>query len=327
MYQNTAEIRRADLEGPLMQEAPHGYITPKVFPVFTMDHQQGTLPEIVRTDDQVLDVSRAPKTDHKRIQGEVGRITIATSEQAIEEPFDVTDSDILGPDRAEMAVAMRTRNVLCRATDAALASALFSTATFGSGYNTAAASNWDHATTANAIKDVELAKEQVYKRIGMEPNALLISRGLQTKLSASPAMQARANIIGGYLGDRSAYAGLVPAEVLSQIFGLEVIIAGGVHNSAQKGVTPVRAYLWDVTYALVFAKAQGDDLGTPQLGRTFVWNAGQQVDEEAGYVDEMAGLIIETYRQPTIAADIVRAKNHLVQRLLLKDAGHLITGC
>ena len=328
MYQNTSEIRRDDLIGPLMQEAPVGYVTPRIFPIFTMQNQQGTLPQVVRTDDQVLDVSRKPKTHHKRVEGEVGRITITTEEQSIEEPFDVLDSDVLGPERAEMVVAERTRNILVRATDAALASALLSTDTFDSGYNDAATAAWDHASDSRPIDDVEQAKEKVYKRIGMDPNAMVISRGLQTKLSNSAEIRARSATTGAYLGDRTAYRGLIPAEVLSEIFGLEIIVAGGVKNSAQKGRTAVRDYIWDETFALVFSKAESmDDLMTPQLGRTFVWDAGMQVEEEGGYLLENAGLVIETYRQPDISADIVRAKNWLVQRLLLKDAGHLITDC
>jgi len=328
MYQNTAEIRRHDLEGPLMQEAPVGYVTPRVFPVMPMANRQGSLPTIVRTDDQVLDIKRAPKAAHKRVEGEVGRITITTEEMAIEEPFDVTDADILGPDRAEMAVAERCRNILLRATDAALSDALMTTGTFGSGFNTGAAAAWGSASLSDPMKDVDLAREKVFLRIGADANALLISRGLQTKLSYDPVIRARVVAsMGGSAEARAALPARISEDLLSQIFGLEVIVAGGVKNSAAKGLTPVRAFIFPDNLALVFRKAESpDDLVSPQLGRTFVWTAGQSVQEDDGIVDDLRGLTIETYRESKIAADIVRAKNHLVQRLLLKDAGHLITG-
>jgi hypothetical protein len=335
MYQNTVEIRRDDLAGPLMQEAPVGYITPRVLPVFGMAHQQGSLPTVVRTDDQVLDIKRSPKTTHRRVEGEAGRITITTEEQSIEEPFSVEDEDILGPERAEMAVAQRCRNILVRATDAALASALFTTGTFGTGFNTAAAAAWGSASGSDPLADVDGAKESVFKRIGMDPNAMLISRGLQTKLSKDPVIRARVvSSLGGSDEARRALPARIAEDLLSVIFGIEVIVAGGVKNSAQKGQTPVRNYIFSDEFCLVFAKAEGDDLVTPQLGRTFVWDDGMMQREESGLTladdgisPDMAGLIIETYRQSTISSDIVRARNYLQQRILLKDAGHLLTGC
>ena len=327
MYQNATEIRRHDLEGPLMQEAALGYTTPRVLPVFSMRNRQGSLPTIVRTDDQVLDIKRSPKTSHARIEGEVGRITITAEEMSIEEPIDVTDDDVLGPERAEMAAAFRTRNVLLRATDAALVSALMTTGTFGSGFNTGAINTWNHAD-GDPLADVERAKEKVFLRTGREDGTcLLISRGLQRLLSESPVMRARAGNIVARLGDDRALPHMLDATLLAAIFGLEeVVIAAGVKNSAQKGLTTVREFICPNTSALVFQRSMGDDLGSPQLGRTFVWDAGTSVEEESGTVDDLAGLVVETYREAKISADIIRAKNYLQQRVLLKDAGHLITG-
>jgi hypothetical protein len=102
-------------------------------------------------------------------------------------------------------------------------------------------------------------------------------------------------------------------QMLSSLFGLNVIVAGAVYDSAKEGQAASITDIWDDEYALLFVKSTGD-LRSPGLGRTFIWTD-----------DSPQNLNVESYREEQTRADIIRVRHHWVGKVLKPEYAWLLS--
>ncbi len=121
--------------------------------------------------------------------------------------------------------------------------------------------------------------------------------------------------------DRLKYAGIddvknVNAAALAQIFKVKrVVISGGLKNTAAEGGLTL-ATCWTKTVIGVGYVPETDDVAEPGVGRTFHWSEdGSQI-----------GAVLESYRDETKRADIIRARMETDEKVMYPECWQLITG-
>ena len=166
---------------------------------------------------------------------------------------------------------------------------------------------WDDYTNSNPMADVDAARESIHNATGLDPNLMVISRPVYFKLKEHPKIL-----------DKIKYTqrGIVLPEILAAVFQVdEVAVAGGIQNAAAEGQTVNPANIWGKDVYLAHVNA-AQDLQAPTFGRTFAWT------EETG----PEGVLIESYLDETIRADVHRARQDADEKILGAEAGYRISG-
>lgn len=307
------------------------FVAHRVFPFFRVSTKKGDMPRLLARR-RVQTVKRHKDGTFNRVETSADQVSYSCENAGLEERLPDQDRVHFGSVfDAEFQVALGIARDVLRARDIALAAALFTTGTFGSGYNTAATGTWGGGSS-DPILDVELAKDKIRQRIGMFPNKALMSAGLWTKASYDPKILAQVKTLRSYAGDLTANRGRIPLQVLADVFGLDEIIVGEeIKDTAAEGQTSSLSDIWASTFFLPFYSTPTPEaMGDITLGRTFSWDPYlEQVasaSEESESHPELA-LLVDKYREDKTTADIIRAQEHIDMKLLYKDAGHLVTGC
>jgi len=108
-------------------------------------------------------------------------------------------------------------------------------------------------------------------------------------------------------------------QILAAYFGVaEILVAEQVINSAAEGQAITPADIWedDVLLALV---DPSQDLMRPTFGRTFWWS-----QFAAGTQDDVP-LLVESYRDDSVASDIHRTRHFVDEKLVFPEAGYRLT--
>jgi hypothetical protein len=300
-----------------------------VFPIFSVGVSTGTVPTMLRRR-EVYRITKPSKGDYAKVIPVAGNTpAFNCTDQGLEEDLDAKDMEILGGEEiAVQSTALGLTEDVLRARDADLASVLFTTGTFGSGYNTAAAAAWDNAS-GKPIDDVAAAADKVRIGCGMMGNKAIISAGLYAKLRKNAQVQSQIRAILGYTDKQGGIANLVSEANLALAFGLEeVIIAGAIKDTADEGQTRSKGSVWADTFCLVFHQPPLGLRNAPYLGRLFAYDAGLSISTaDVRVTDALRGLQVETYDSAKGNVRTVRVRQFLDRLLLNKDSGHLITGC
>lgn len=305
------------------------YVATKVFPVLRVGKKDGHIPKILARR-RVETVKRHKDGTFNRVETKLDEDTYSCEEAGLEERVSDEDRTLYRDSfDAELVAARAAVNSLLIARDNSLASTLFSTTTFGAGYNTAAVATWDNASGV-PLKDVSLAQDKVAQRIGLWPNKLLIGRGLWTKLSQNAQIIDKVKAFASYAGSVQL-EGRIPLTLLATAFNVEEVIVGmGVKDTANEGATESLSDIWTNTYALPFYTSPNLEAnpGDVALGRTFVWDQVLSEAEAQGIeADQLMAWLVDMYREESTTADIVRAREYVTMKMLNKGAAHLITGC
>jgi hypothetical protein len=334
---STASFRQ-DLLGPILQEGfpEEVYVAHRVLPTINVTKRNGVIPSFLYSNDQYLQLARAPKTTYPRIVSELGQQTYQCIESGVEEFLSPEDYEILGKDYAEMIIARRLMHTVLRYRDAVLSAALFSTAGNAIFANTIvnAAVTWDNAGGL-PLNDILQAKRNIALQTGVPGNCLLIGYDLYVSLCKNPQIQTLVRNVMGYGGAAytdSAVMNEIPTKVLASTFGLdEVIVARGTVNIANEATTiagtPNRSFLWPAQWALVFRKSMGQqDMREVAMGRLFIYDLASSLGALAvGTMDTLRGIMMEWYRKEDINADAFRCREYIDMEILVPNAGALIT--
>lgn len=331
MKDATTAAALADLGFALAEEADLAdqFVAHRVYPILPVMEESDTLPKIMARR-RVQSVKRHRDGSFNRVQTEVGEVRYTCEEAGLEERLPDRDRRKFATNfDAELVVARALAHDLLRARDVSAAASLFTTGTFGSGYNTAATAAWGTGTS-DVIKDIESAKDKVRQRIGRFANRMLIGAADYVRLSYDPSVLSQIKNLTAYAGSMDGARGLVPLPLLAMAFGLEeVIIGGGIKDTSQDGATSVTDNIWE-HFALVFySTPTPQNLGDVALGRMFRWDdADQAMSDEATTIDDSptAGFAVDKYREEHTTSDIIRVREYTDMKILNTDAGHLITG-
>jgi hypothetical protein len=165
----------------------------------------------------------------------------------------------------------------------------------------AVSAKWDAASTGKPITDINDGKLAFRTQCGMPADALILSYYSFVK------MRTNAQIIDQL---KYTFPGIdlnaLNTQHLAQLFDVpRVLVAGGVYNSANKGLDASVADIWDKTYAALVKISSGNDLTQPGLGRSFYWVS-----------DSATEPIVESYREEQSRSDVFRVRYDVDERLL-----------
>lgn len=293
-----------------------GYVATEVMPVVDVASQAGSFGKIPI--EQLLQqrvTRRAPGAGYARGNFTFTSATYSTEEHGAEEPVDDREAKMYAEYfQAEQISTLRAFSAVLRNAEERVADAVFNTTTWtGASLTTAPTNEWDDATNAVPLTDVEAAVQTIYDNSGLWANALIINRKVFRNLRNCDQVIDRINSAGA--GNPSK-ASDVTTEMLSQAFDLpHIIVAGTSRNSAIEGQAATPVQIWSDEYAMVCKVATSADMREPCIGRTFHWSQdGSSI-----------GGTVESYRDETVRGDVIRVRHDVDEVVLYPQAGHLLS--
>lgn len=149
---------------------------------------------------------------------------------------------------------------------------------------------WTNANS-NPIKDIDEAKSKIKGKIGRKPDTLVITEDV------FEALKQNAHILGTVL--RTDADRIVTVEKLAYLFGLKnVFVMSAVETATNEGQDEQEIGFLATGKALLYFRGTTDGATNPSTIKAFV---NDQV-----YGRGTKGIILQTYRLPLIASDVVR---------------------
>ena len=293
----------------------NGFIATKVFPVAEAPSASGPFGKIPL--EQLLKETETLRGTggYNRDQFTFEEDSFLTKEHGAEE---VIDDKLAAQYReffdAELVGTMRAYSRVLRNAERRVANALFDPAVWtGGSLTTGITEEWDDFENAIPVTDVENAVKKVYEASGLWANALVINYQVFRNLRNCEQVIDRLTSSGA--GDRST-AKDITASQLAAVFDLEhIIVAGASRNSAKEGKPATPQQIWSGEYASVCRISESPDMSDPCVGRTIHWS-----DDGSA-----VGGTVESYRDENVRADIVRVRHQVAEKVLYKEAAHLLS--
>lgn len=295
----------------MMQASQRGFIGLQILPIFDVVDQTANYPVITLESMLKLPdtIQRAPRGNYARDDYEIETGTYQCVEYGQEALLDDVEralyNDYYEPE--EFAVQRAVDKIL-RMQEKRIAGKVFNTAniTQTSGVNV----EWSTAATCTPRVDVMTAVESMRTSSGIEPNVMAISikvfRNLLRAAEVTGALKYTNPIeLGSFEAQR---------RILSQYFGLELVVGNAIYDSAKKGKAYSIADIWDDEYCGLFKVAGTRDIQEPSLGRTFLWTE-----------DSPENVVTEQYREEQKRSDVFRARHYVDERFIFTGAGYLLS--
>ncbi len=309
------DLAQSFMEFDLEADA-RGMIASQVFPIVEVASQAGNFGKIpVEQLLQNSNTKRAPGSGYSRSNFTFDDASYACQEHGHEEPVDDREREMYAEYfDAELIATMRAYSAVLRNAEQRVADAVFNMTTWtGSSLTTAITHEWDDATNAVPLTDVEAAVQQIYDNSGLWANALIINKKVFRNLRNADQVIDRINSAGA--GSPSK-ASDVTVEMLAQAFALDyVIVSGTSKNTANEGQDASISQIWSDEYAMVCKVATSPDFREPCIGRTFHWSQDGSAP----------GGTVESYREEQTRSDIIRVRHDVDEIVLYPEAGHLLS--
>jgi hypothetical protein len=292
-----------------------GFIGQKVLPVLEVEKQAGPFGKIkIESLLRTVNTLRTGRGGYSRDDFEFTTDSYATSEYGNEQKVDNRDLNMYKSYfQVEQINALRARDAVIRGYEQRVAAAVFNTTTWtGSSLTTAVGTAWSTTATATAISDVAGAKKKVYDNSGLMANAIIFNYHVYLNLQQNADLISRIK----FSGLQDPNTDKITASAIAQAFGVkQVLVAGAQYNSANEGAAASLSPAWSDSYAMVCYVAESSDIQEPCVGRTFHWDGdGSNIDGA-----------IESYRDETVRADIIRCRFDETEKILFPQAGHLLS--
>ena len=306
----------ADFQEFDLESEKKGYVALRVLPVIEAGLQSdnpGKLP--IEALLFQADTKRNSAAGYNRGSYKFETFTYATSENGWEEPIDARDEKryrhILQVDRIANA---RAAGIVARNQEQRAAALVFNTTTWtGAALTTAPTNEWDDATNAVPITDVEAAVKKIYEGSGLWANALVINRQVFRNLRNCNQVVDRIESAGAGSPTKPTD---ITEQMLAAVFDLQhIIVAGASKNSANEGQAATPAQIWSGEYAMVCCVSNSADMRDPCIGRTFHWS------EDGSII----GGTIEEYEEVQSRSRIIRVRHETDEVIMYAAAGHLLS--
>jgi hypothetical protein len=292
-----------------------GFIAQTVLPVIDVAKPSGTFGRIPV--EQLMDerlTARAPGAGYARGKFTFLQDTFATTEHGAEEPVDDNEAEAYSEFfDAEMVATARAYGAVLRNAERRAANLLFDPVTWtGSNLFLSVTNEWDDATAATPIDNVEFAIQKVYDNSGLWANCLIVNQKVFRNLRNCDQIVERINSAGAGSASKPAD---ITAQMLAAALGIDmVVVAGATRNSAAEGQNFAPAQIWSGEYAMVARVATGVDMREPCVGRTFHWSAdGSSI-----------GGTVESYREEQTRSEIIRVRHQVQEKRLYTEAAFLL---
>jgi len=293
-----------------LNAASQGFIADLVLPPFYTPLQTAKYPVIpAEALLEVADTARAPRTAYARGDWDFDFLDYSCSENGWEEPVDDTEAALYrNYFDVETMATYRAMYMVLRSREKRTAAKVFSTATFEAH---AVAHAWNSYADADPRADVIKGIDAMRLATGLKPNALILDESILRQVSMCDAVIERVKY-----SNPDAIRGDLTTAQLEAYFGVHIVAAGAVSNTAPKKKAKSVKPIWSPTMAMLgVVSSGGQDLREPALGRTFAW------EEDAPDM-----LVVETYREEQTRSDIVRARQNTDECVQFTGAGYLLTG-
>lgn len=179
----------------------------------------------------------------------------------------------------------------------------------GAPTSAATAAYTSHAT-ATPLTDATTAKNSIFSLTGRVANLAVMSYNRFLHMGQCAEIVDRIKAV-----DPSVKRGELSEDQLAIALGVEKVIAHKVlKNSAKDGQTASATHVWDSTKVL-YAAVGGADPRQPQFARTMVWNA------------DGGQMTAEVYRDDKRRSDVARCFQLCQEKILVANAGYILTGC
>jgi len=311
-----AAIYRPDLGQAVMEyvEGPTmGFIGLELMPIFTSPKKSATYAVIPKEALlSVPDTARTPRGRYNRGDFEYERGKFLTSENGWEEPVDDSERELFdqeAPGMADFVATRRAWNHILRAQEKRIADKVFNSSNFTAHTIT---EEWDDATNAVPITDVNTGKAAFRLQCGMLPDALVIAWATYQNLKNCDQIVSRL---------KYTFPGIdinrMTSDQLAAVFDVpRVLVGGSVYNSAGRGLDASISDIWSSEYAALVKISSGPDLTQPGLGRTFLWTE-----------DSPSNPIVEQYRDEGVRSDIFRVRHNTDEAFMqsFDDSGNVVS--
>lgn len=296
----------------MLQASQRGFIGLSLLPIFEVPLQAAQYPVIpIEALLKLPDTARAPRGNYNRSDYEFEMGNYSCKEHGWEEPVDDAEAALYRRffDAEEIAV-MRAVDILLRGQEARIAAKLFNVSNITA--TAAVTIEWSTAATATPRSDVRTGVKAMRAASGLLPNTMAVTWTVFQNLLVC------AEITGALKYTNPIELGSEEAQrrVLSQYFGLELVVGNAIKDSGKKGASFTIADLWDDEYCGLFKVSASDsrDLRDPCLGRTFLWTE-----------DAPQNLVTESYREDKKRSDIYRVRQNTDEAFVFTGAGYLLS--
>jgi len=309
----TYAVPRADLGVAFHEFDPAlaGYVATRILPIAGVRKKAATMSVITRENMKRSDTKRANGAAFNRITLIAEDLAYACKGHGLEAQLTDQDRENYVDDYdAEIETAQVLKKKFYNELEIETATAVFNTTTWTGAalYTDNKATPWSTAAT-DIIAQVMAAIVKVEDNTGVSPDALLIGKAALNNLLKNDDILAR------FPGATAITRTMIEAA-LSAIFGLsELIVGGGVYDSASEGQDFSAAKIWDVKYAMVAKIQKGPTRVEPGLGRTIIWE-GMSGADEVQPIDE--------YRESQTKSDIFQIEQFSEEKIFDEYFAHLM---
>ena len=285
----------------VLKNAEHsGYVAHRLMPYCWVNRDSGTYPVMPLSSlYNQADTNRTSSGGYNRAFEEFEQGNFRTREHGLEGPVDDRNlavyKDVLD---MEETVTVLTMDKVQLAHEIRVATKLMDTKNFPT---EAAAAPWADPKAATPKADV-INGRTLMRSQGVTPNTLEVSWAAYMNLINCDEVK---NAIH-YLFPDTKKSGTITLAHLETYLEIKVIVAGALFNSSNAMKAPKLEGVWTDERALLCLTAkQEDQVVTPCIGRTFIWNEG--ATEE---------FVVEDYREDANRADIIRVRHDVDAKLL-----------
>ena len=295
------------------ESAPfRGLIAQKILPLVSVRDISADYPVLPTEATMKLpNARRAQKGAYTRLGWEFATGTYSCEEFGLETPVDDVEAKLyMSYFDAEAESLKITMDTMLRNQEARAAALLFNTSNAVA--NAAVSTEWSTASTCTPKADIKAAITAMRAASGVSPNAIVMSLKVFENVLNAAELKTYLQYTAPHLVDGMEAQRLT----LARYFGVEEVLVGGaISDSSKKGQSTVISDIWDDEYISLcrIAKA-GEGFKTPSFGRSFLWTP-----------DSAANLVVETYREEQIRANIIRVRHHIDEAIVSVGSNYLLT--
>jgi len=321
MYANAGAVFRADISGVVVEAGSweQNLIGSLVAPVVNVEAKDGQYPKFKLGTGQLLKrevaLNRAPGAHYPRGSLAYEQDTYATTEYGFELPLDyVNRKDTARFFDAALITAEQAKRKILLDYELRAAAMTFSTANYGAGTNSGTAYTIANLATFDVGLDIDDAKSRLLGK-GESDNELsvVLSNDNFKRLRASTKLQNRLRGIGV----SSDTILNVDAQAVAEALGVkEVLVGKNYYDTASEGLAFASAAIWGNTYIWVGRLGAA---GTPAA----MLNGGAQYTLNWSEYGPVLGVF--EYDEPQTNSTIIRASQHVTEKVVNANAGTLIT--
>jgi hypothetical protein len=286
---------------------------------------------------KVEETKRAPRAGYNRDTWEWTKDSYALEEHGVEEPVDDATVERYGDVvRVEQLAVIRAIHRVLLRLEYDIAAAVFNTTTWnGAALTTAVSVPWTTKATADPVANIDAAHDKINASCGQDANTLVLTKKAFRAIIRSDRVEGLLKYDASelMLAMNSGTNQNMIAQVVSGLKELlsvdNILIGRGFTNTADKGLTPSLARVWDDTKAMLCCVNNdgfdGDlESPFPCIGRT-VFSTKNDEPLPGANDGGLGSLLMDEYRDESVRGSIIRPRNKRQVKIIHPEAGHLLT--